>query len=140
MYSLHGRCLCRLHQHGASTNCMSKMWLLPGTQYLPFAPFGGLWISSINLETAPHIASRANIITMLLPRCPWQVLEYVAAMGFWAQVVLKSCCRHDSKRCLELVSGSALVCDVRDAANVPSMIGINTEVLMTEMLSFADVH
>jgi hypothetical protein len=98
--------------------------LLPGTQYLPFAPVGGLWISSMNLETAPHIASRANINTMLLPRCRWQFLEYVAAMGIWAQVVFKSCCRHDSKRCLELVSGSALACDVRDAESVPSIIYI----------------
>jgi hypothetical protein len=95
----------------------------------------------MNLETAPHIASRANIIAMLLPHCPWQVLEYVAAMGVWAQVVFKSCCRHDSKRCLELMSGSALVCDVRDPGSVPSILGINTEpVLMTEMLFFAYVH
>jgi hypothetical protein len=81
---------------------------------LRFAPVGGLWISSINLETTPHIASRANVVSMLLPHYPWQVLEYVAAKGVWAQAGFKSCCRHASKRCLEPMSGSALVYDGRD--------------------------
>jgi hypothetical protein len=48
------------------------------------------------LEAAPDIASRAQVISMLLPLFPWKVLEYTGAVGLKAHVVLKRLCRLDA--------------------------------------------
>jgi hypothetical protein len=96
LYCCGTSCLHLVLAWNVATICQTCELHVPVTKCLLFTPLAGFRVSSLMLEPAPHIASGANVISMLLPVCPRQVLEYTGAVGLWAHVVLKRRCRLDA--------------------------------------------